>query len=260
MNALHHRFNLVGLVLAMLLHGGVLAYLYLARVPVPKKIITVEMEVRKPKPTPPPEPPPPEPEKPPEPPPPEPPKKVVKRQPQPAQAPKSNKPPPPNPPVEPPKPIFGIDPSQTGGNGISVATGNTTMADPSQRPKVKEIPPLPPSTAPGGSEYHPVSEEQLKQLPDNDSEECAQAMRKKWQESEEHAQGLEGKVSMRIELDERGKVRAIKVLKGLSSELNNIAMGFMRFDPHCKFKPALGKDGKPVAYVIDPYVVRFENE
>ena len=260
MNALHHRFNIAGLVLAMLLHGGILAYLYLARVPVPKRVTIVEMELRKPKPPPPVEPPKPEPEKPPEPPPPEPPKKVVKRQPRPAEAPKSTTPPPPQPPVEPPKPVFGIDPSQTGGQGISVATGNTTMADPSHRPKVKEIPPLPQATAPGGTEYHPVAEEQLKKLPDHDTEECAAAMKEKWNTSEAHAQGLEGKLTMRIELDERGKPRRVTVTQGLSKELNSIATGFVRFDPRCKFAPAIGKDGKPVAFVIESYVVRFENE
>lgn len=250
---------MAGLSLAMLLHGGILAYLYYARVPLPKPVTVVEMEVKKAKPPPPPEKPP-EPEPPPEPPPPEPPKKVVKRQPQPASAPKPSTPPPPNPPAEPPKPVFGIDPSQTGGQGIAVATGNTTMADPSQRPKVKEIPPLPPSTAPGGSEYHPVAEEQLKKVPDHDADECGAAMKEKWNSSEAHAQGLEGKVSMRIELDERGKVRGVKVIKGISREVDSIAIGFVRFNPRCKFGPAIGKDGKPVAYVIESYVVRFENE
>lgn len=260
MNALANKFNVVGLVLATLLHGGILAYLYLARVPVQKHVTIVEMEVRKPKPPPPPEPPKPEPEKPPEPPPPEPPKKVVKQRPQPAQAPKSQAPPPPEPPAEPPKPVFGIDPSQTGGTGIAVATGNTTVADPSKRPKVKEIPPLPPSSAPGGSEYHPVAEEQLKKIPEHDADECGAAMKEKWNGSEAHAQGLEGQVNLRIELDERGKVHGVKVIKGINREVDSIAVGFVRFNPRCKFAPAIGQDGKPVAFVIESYVVRFENE
>ena len=260
MNALHNRFNIAGLSLAMLLHVGVLAYLYFARVPSPKRVTVVEMELKKPKPPAPPEPKPPEPEKPPEPPPPEPPKKVVKRLPQPAQAPKPTTPPPPNPPPEPPKPVFGIDPSQTGGAGISVPTGNTTMADPNQRPKVKVIPPLPPSTAPGGSEYRPVAEEQLKKIPEHDADECGAAMKEKWNSSEAHAQGLEGKVTLRIELDERGKVHGVKVVHGISREVDSIAVGNVKFNPRCKFAPAIGQDGKPVAFVIESYVVRFENE
>lgn len=156
--------------------------------------------------------------------------------------------------------MFGIDPSQTGGSGIAVATGNTTMADPGKRPKVTEIPPLPPSSAPGGSEYRPVAEENLAKLPEMDSDECGPSMKEKWSRSETHAQGVEGQVVMRIELDERGKVRAIKKLKGISPEVDNIAIGFMRFDPRCRFKPAMGKDGKPVPFVIERYVVTFENE
>ena len=250
------------MLLAAVLHGGILLYLFVAKPPEKIGPTVVEVEFRKPKEPPPPQPPEtkPEPPKPPEPPPPEPPKKITKRQPKPAEAPKPSTPPPPNPPAEPPKPVFGIDPSQTGGQGISVATGNTTMADPSKRPKVTEIPPLPPSSAPGGAEYRPVAEENLAKLPEMDSDDCGPSMKEKWSRSETHAQGLEGKVIMRVELDERGKVRAIKKLKGISPEVDNIAIGFLRFDPRCRFKPAMGKDGKPVPFVIERYVVTFENE
>jgi protein TonB len=261
-NALFSKQDRFGLGLALLLHGGVLLYLYGANPPEPKRVTTVEVEFRKPKPPPPPTetPPPPEPEKPPEPPPPEPPKKVVKRQPKQAQAPKSSTPPPAEPPKEPPRPVFGIDPSQTGGQGISVATGNTTMADPNKRPKVKEVPPLPASSAPGGSEYHPVAEEELAKLPSHDADECGARMKAKWENSESRAQGLEGEVVLRVELDERGKIRSIKKVKGISPEIDNMTIGFLRFDPRCKFGPAIGKDGKPAAYVIENYKFRFETE
>ena len=52
MTALENRFSIAGLSLAMLLHGGVLAYLYYARVPLPKPVTVVEMEVKKAKPPP----------------------------------------------------------------------------------------------------------------------------------------------------------------------------------------------------------------
>ena len=52
MTALENRFNIAGLTLAVLLHGGILAYLYYARVPLPKPVIVVEMEVKKAKPPP----------------------------------------------------------------------------------------------------------------------------------------------------------------------------------------------------------------
>jgi protein TonB len=249
----------IGLVLAAVLHGAALLMLFFAPPPRPKRPTVVEVDIRKPKPPPPkpPEPPPPEPP-PPEPPPPEPPKKIVK-QPKQAQAPKPSTKPAPEPPAEPPKPIFGIDPSQTGGQGISVPQGNTTMADPNARPKVKEIPPLPQTSAPGGSEYRPVPEEELARLPEP-SEDCGPAMKEKWSSSESHAQGVEGEVVLRIELDERGKVRRVKIVKGLNKEIDYIASGYVQFNPRCKFKPAVGKDGKPAAFVIERYVVRFENE
>ena len=123
------KFDGIGMLLAAVLHGGILMYLFLAKPPDKIGPTVVEVEFRKP---------------------PEPPKKITKRQPKPAEAPKPSTPPPAEPPKEPPKPVFGIDPSQTGGSGIAVATGNTTMADPGKRPKVTEIPPLPPSSAPGG--------------------------------------------------------------------------------------------------------------
>ena len=56
------------------------------------------------------------------------------------------------------------------------------------------------------------------------------------------------------------RASAIKKLKGISPEVDNIAIGFLRFDPRCRFKPAMGKDGKPVPFVIERYVVTFENE
>ena len=140
MRSVTAKFDVAGFSLALILHALALTYVYLAPPMKKPKVTTIEVEVRKPKPPPPPATPP-EPPKPPEPEkPPEPPKKLVK-QPVPQQAPKPTTK---EPPKEIPKPIFGIDPSQTGGDGISVPTGNTTLADPQKRPKVTEVPPLPP--------------------------------------------------------------------------------------------------------------------
>jgi TonB family protein len=123
------------------------------------------------------------------------------------------------------------------------------------------VPPLPPAAGvPGGSEYHPVAEEELKQLPEIDNDSCGTAMKQKWTESEANANGLSGDVVLRIELDERGKVRSVKVVKGISKEVDAMALGFIRFDPRCRAKPAIGKDGKPAAFVIERYTVRFERE
>jgi protein TonB len=254
------KFDGAGLVLAVLIHASALLYVYLAPPMKKRQVTTIEVDVRKPKPPPPPEiPPPPEPP-PPEPPPPEPPK-LVKKQPRPAEAPKIKQPPPAEPPKEPPKPVFGIDPSQTGGDGIAVPVGNTTMADPSKRPKVAVVPPLPPvSGAAAGKEYVPVAEDQLKTLPEHENEECGDAMKQKWNESEANANGLTGDVILRIELDERGKWRSYKVISGINKEVNAMAVGFLRFDPRCRFRPALTKQGKPAPFVIERYVVHFVRE
>jgi len=262
-NALSSKFDGVGFGLALLLHAAALAYITFAPPPKTKGITTVEVEFRKRKPPPPPPPaePPPKPPEPEPPPPPEPPKKkLVRKQPQPAEAPKPNQPQPP-PTTEPPKPVFGVKASDAVGQGISVPVGNTTMADPAKRPNVKEIPPLPAADAPGGSTYRPVAEEQLKRGPEREDEEaCADALRQKWQASETYASGSTGQVILRIELDERGKPRAIRKIKGMTDEVDRIAIGFFRFDPRCRFRPAIGQDGKPVAFVIERYAVTFERE
>lgn len=260
MNALSSKFDGVGFALALLLHAAALAYIALAPAPKSKGITTVEVEIRKRKPPPPPPPaePPPTPPEPP--PPPEPPKKKVPRkQLAPTQAPKPNQPQPPSP--EPPKPVFGVKASDAVGQGISVPVGNTTMADPAKRPNVKEVPPLPAAQAPGGAEYNPVGDDQIKRLPEREDEEaCAAALKQKWEASETHASGATGEVILRIELDERGKPRSIRKVKSMNDEVDRIAIGFFRFDPRCRFRPAVTRDGKPAAYVIERYSVKFERE
>ncbi|HNN91073.1 MAG TPA: hypothetical protein PKI03_02345 [Pseudomonadota bacterium] len=261
MNTLSSKFDGAGFALALLLHAAALAYIAWAPPPKSKGITTVEMEIRKRKPPPPPEPPrqpEPEPEPPP---PPEPPKKkLVQKTPKKAEAPKPNQPQPP-PTAEPPKPVFGIKASDAVGQGISVPVGNTTMADPAKRPNVKEIPPLPAAEAPGGAEYRPVPEESLKRLPEREDEEaCAAALKQKWEASETHASGATGEVVLRIELDERGIPRRIKKVKGMNAEVDSIAIGFFKFDPRCRFRPAIGQDGKPAAFVIERYSVTFLRE
>jgi len=38
-----------------------------------------------------------------------------------------------------------------------------------------------------------------------------------------------------------------------------MALGWLRFSPQCRFtKPAMGKDGKPAAYVIENFTFNFE--
>ena len=256
----------LGLVLAALLHGLALLYMYLAPVSMPKRITTIEVEIRKPQPQPqlPPEPPiTPEPPPPPVAPEPErpPPKRIVRHSPHPAVAPQPAKPPPRETPKAPSRPVFGLDASQTGGEGIAVATGNTTLADPGQRPNVTDVPPLAASSgAQDGREFRLVAEQELRRLPAHNGDGCSARMKEKWSTSQAHASGLEGEVVLRVELDDHGKVRKITKVKGLSAEIDDLTINLLRSDSRCKFAPALGKDGQPAAFVIERYAVRFENE
>ena len=115
--------------------------------------------------------------------------------------------------------------------------------------------------APGGAEYRPVPEESLKRLPEREDEEaCAAALKQKWEASETHASGATGEVVLRIELRRRGIPRRIKKVKGMNAEVDSIAIGFFKFDPRCRFRPAIGQDGKPAAFVIERYSVTFLRE
>lgn len=161
----------------------------------------------------------------------------------------------------PPRPVFGLEASQVGGDGISAPTGNTTLADPGQRPAGTDVPPLSlPPGGTGGKEFLPVAEQELRKLPAHNGDECGARMKERWSASQAHASGLEGVVVLRIELDARGKVLKLTKRKGVSEEIDSMTIGLLRSDPRCRFSPAIGRDGKPAEFVIERYTVRFENE
>lgn len=247
------RYDLPGLAATLVLHG-LLALMLLLRPALPeKRRVVVEVDFKKK------QPPPQAPLTPPPPPPPpvvEPPKKITK-QPRPAETPRPSQAP-----VEPPKPVapaFGLSPDQVSpnGTGISVPTGNTTIADPNQRPKVA-VEPLPPSSGSAGKEFRPVAESDLRAIPAHDSDACTAGLKEKYSRSEAYAAGVEGEVVFRIELDELGKIRSIKKVKGIGSGIDEMAMGWLRFNPRCKFKPAIARDGQNAAFLIERYSITFE--
>lgn len=248
-------------VFALVAHVGVGVFLTLMPPPAPAGPKTVEFEVKKSEP--PPEPPkltPPEPPKPPEPPPPE--RKVIPKL---KQAPPPDAPPPPNqqPPKEPPKnpvqPVFGVtmDSVVEGDSGIAVPVGNTTMMDP-KKSRIATGPVQPLAAAPppvAKPSYAPVSDLYVKTLPEIDGEACGNSVK---YPDEALRAGIEGTVTLRIELDESGKVHGIRVLKGLGHGLDEYATQTMKTRPECRFKPAVATDGKAVPYVIRNYAFRFE--
>ncbi len=117
---------------------------------------------------------------------------------------------------------------------------------------------LPPSTGvPAGKEWHPLAETDLRS-PGHDADNCFAGLEDKYSVSDAYAQGVEGTVILRIELDDRGKISRMSKSQGLGHGLDEMVMGWLRFNPKCGFTPAIGKDGRPVGYVIERYSIKFE--
>lgn len=200
---------------------------------------------------------PPAPEPPPE---PEPERKITQKKPK--ELPPPAVAPPPNqttkqPPQETAKPVFGLTESSTVADStVSMPTGNTTMIDPSKSaPKTGPVAPLAPQTGPPAQKYEPISDLYLKKAPEIDNEACGASIK---YPPEAEQMGIEGQVRLRIELDEKGKVRSVRVTRGLGHGVDEAIARAIRTHPECRFSPAVANDGKPAAYVIDPYIFTLE--
>jgi TonB family protein len=149
-----------------------------------------------------------------------------------------------------------MDSVTDGESSFAVPVGNTTMIDPSKSGKHGgPLVPLP-ASVPGPPEppYHPVSALQVKTMPEINEDECGLAI--KYPE-EARKLGIQGVVFLRVELDEKGHVHAIKVTTGLGHGLDEVAVHALKTSPKCKFSPAVSTDGTPVSYVIPRYGFRF---
>ncbi len=235
-------FDWVGASLAVVFHGALLVGLAYAPPPAVRRRTVVEVDIRKTPPqviAPPPE------------------RQLVKKAEKPPEAPKTRKPPT-EPPKEPPKPVFGLKDTDLVGDGIAVPQGNTTLADPTKRPK-GPVPELPPSQGvPAGAQWRPLAESDVSKLPDHNADDCFAGLKDKYSASDAYAEGIEGQVVFRIELDDRGKIRGMKKVKGIGHGIDEMAMGWLRFNPKCRFSPAIGKDGKPGGFAIERYTITFE--
>ena len=81
-------------------------------------------------------------------------------------------------------------------------------------------------------------------------------------EGEAKVQGIEGETLLRIEVDERGRVHNVRILRsvgggGPGHALDELAR---KVAYQMKFKPALDKRGKPVAYVLPTWHVTWKLE
>lgn len=170
-------------------------------------------------------------------------------------APKTPEPPPKTPDVPPP-PTFNLDPNDTAtANDVAVRAGtNNPGGDPnSKAPPGITRPTSGTGTAGAPNVYSPKSDIYIKTLPEIDGDACARMVS---YPPEAEQLGIEGEVKLKVELDETGKVHDIKLLSGLGHGLDQAAIHALRHK--CHFKPAIGTDGKPAAYVIQAYTWTFE--
>jgi protein TonB len=161
---------------------------------------------------------------------------------------------PPPAPAPPPRPVFGVSMDSTTDrpSSFSVPTGNTTMIDPAQSALRDGVPDALPAARPGDATA-PPGVLSIKNLPEVDTEACGRSIR---YPKEAQELGVEGDVRLSVSLDERGHVLSVRVLSGLGHGLDAEAVRALTH--HCRFTPAIGSDGRPLPFVIAPYVFHFE--
>lgn len=250
------RLQLLGLAVAVALHAAAVAALLGVD---PRWFLSqdsvVELDVTEPPPPPPelrPDPPPPPPE-------PEPPPKIVPRRvataapvrqaPTPPAPPPPNQEPPPNPSEAPP--VFGVTMSSVvgGDSAMAVPVGNTTMTK--ERKTAEQAPGA--YAAEGTRPFTPVSEVYVAVMPrlisDATTDESYPPEAKKM--------GIEGRVELRLGIDEAGHVKEVKVLKVSPAGYDFEVKAREALQRQLvKFAPARTSDGKAVPFRIT-YVYRF---
>jgi protein TonB len=160
-------------------------------------------------------------------------------------------PPSPDPqPAKPAPPAFAIamDSPTVASSPVSAPVGGgTTVADPGR--------PGRPGPAVSGkrNDAEAVSAAQVKVMPEIDTDACASAVT---YPPDAERNGIEGKVRLRVALDERGKVSTVRVLSGLGYGLDQAAAEALKH--RCKFTPARADDGRAVPFVIESYTFNFE--
>lgn len=249
------KLQAAGLAVAVAIHAGVVgALLGVDPTWFIGKDTVVEMEVAEKLPPPEirPDPPPPPPE-------PAPPPKIVPRRLASSEPirkavplpPPPNQEPPPNPTEAPP--VFGVTMSSvvSGDSAMAVPVGNTTMTK--ERKPPTAVAPAP-YAAEGTGPFAPVSEIYIATMPVKISEANSEEI----YPPEAKKMGIEGKVELRLGIDETGRVKEAKVLKvtpeGYDFEVRARAALLAQL---IKFSPAKTSDGKAVPFRIT-YIYRFE--
>lgn len=148
-----------------------------------------------------------------------------------------------------PAPVFGIamESPMAAASPIAAPVGGSTIADPGRRGGSR---PAEPGSAGGGGF---ASELAIEIMPRIDTEACGRSITYP-KEAEEN--GIEGKVRLRVALDERGRVSSVRVLSGLGHGLDQAAAEALKH--RCKFSPAIARGGRPVPFVVESYTFTFE--
>lgn len=163
--------------------------------------------------------------------------------------------PPPEPSAAPPPPVYAFAMSSTSELGATVAVPRGTpggMGSPNDGVAGSGRRGSPGGTG-DGTGYHPVSAGAVGSMPEVDADACGRAAK---YPREAEQSGIEGDVRLRVALTEQGRVQSVKVLSGLGHGLDAAAIDAIK--NRCKFSPALGHDGQPVAFVIASYTFHFE--
>jgi protein TonB len=129
-----------------------------------------------------------------------------------------------------------------GGSGLGVATGG------SRRGVVGGA-----VGGTGSGPAGPAAELSIKKMPEVDTDACGRSIN---YPPEAERAGIEGKVRLRVALDARGQVTSARVLRGIGYGLDQAAVEALTH--RCRFTPAIGGDGHPVAFVIESYSFAFE--
>ena len=136
-----------------------------------------------------------------------------------------------------------------GSSGVSVAIG-TPGGVPDGVPGGKGKPDAPIPTAQGpkettGTPWKPTSAINIRRLPDpvNIPKINCPASKSK---------GLEGVVVLKVQVQRDGKVRRVRVVKGIGADCDKVAAKALRL---ARFKPAIGTNGKAVDHEL-----RYEYE